>query len=306
MKVSRKFKLLVFLSISCCAIAVHFYLPRFITEIKNPAIRFITGKNYEAKHQFNAKKGTFINFESFDGTLLSAFFTPSVSNQTKGTILLLHGIRGTKEHFIALSDTLSKLGYNAVALDSRAHGVSKGTHCTFGVKEKQDVSRLIDELYNSFNGVKTKPIGIWGQSLGGAIALQAMGVEQRIKFGIVESTFTDLKSITNDYFGYHVGFNVKPFTNYMLQRAGRIANFNPEDAKPVRFCKTIKQPIVLVHGTEDKRIDIAYAKTNFGALKSKHKSFIRVDGANHLNVWEVGGTQYFNSIKTFLAQAVLQ
>ena len=298
--VSKRLKVtLIILCLSFCVVAlgVHFYLPRLITEIKNPIICLITGKNYEANTAFDTTTGHYMNFTGYEGTTLSAFFTPSSLNHSKGTIILLHGIRATKEHFIPLSKQLSQLGYNTVALDSRAHGNSGGAHCTFGVKEKQDISKLIDLLIDKKTST---PIGVWGQSLGGAIGLQAMGYDQRIGFGIIESTFTHLKPITNDYFNFHTGFNIKPFTNYLLNRAGCIANFNVVDANPMQYCRKITQPIILVHGTKDKRIDIGYAKTNFKALASVKKSFIEIKDAHHLNVWKIGGKHYFEQIQQFL------
>ena len=142
---------------------------------------------------------------------------------------------------MGLSAKLSRLGYNAVAMDSRAHGSSGGQHCTFGVKEKRDISELINMLAEQEN--ITDNIGVWGQSLGGAIGLQAMGNDERIQFGIIESTFSDFKTITHEYVNYHAGFNIRPLTNYLVYRAGKIADFDPEDAKPEKYCSNIDQVI---------------------------------------------------------------
>ena len=129
-----------------------------------------------------------------------------------------------------LSTFLSKNGYNSVALDLRAHGESEGQFCTFGVKEIKDVKALMDYLIKNED---IEDIGIWGQSLGGAVALQALGYDNRIKFGIVESTFTDYKTIVNDYFHLNAGFSFAPFSNYLANRAASIAGFDPSDAKVV-------------------------------------------------------------------------
>jgi alpha-beta hydrolase superfamily lysophospholipase len=119
---------------------------------------------------------------------LSSYLTYSSLDTVKGTIILLHGIRSNKESFIGLNTKLSKLGFNSLALDSRAHGQSSGTHCTFGVKEKKDISELISTLSEK-EGI-TENIGVWGQSLGGAIGLQALENDKRIKFGIITLDLT--------------------------------------------------------------------------------------------------------------------
>ena len=282
---------------------LHFYAPRFITEIKNPIIETIKGNHLittRPSFENNQLKGQYINFKSFDNVELSSYLTYSDLDTAKGTIILLHGIRSNKESFIELSKNLSTLGYNSIALDSRAHGKSNGTHCTFGVKEKKDISELINVLAKQEN--ITENIGVWGQSLGGAIGLQAMGSDKRIKFGIIESTFSDFKTITNDYFNYHAGFNIKPLTNYLVYRAGKLAKFDTEDARPIKYCEKIEQPILIVHGNEDKRIDIKYAKDNFANISSNEKEFIEVKTANHLNVWKTGGENYFKRVMKFITK----
>jgi len=197
-----------------------------------------------------------------------------------------------------MSKKLNAEGFNTVALDLRAHGQSGGQFCTFGVKEKRDVSALIDYLDSEEN--IDLNIGLWGQSLGGAIGIQALSTDKRLKFGIIESTFSDFRTITHEYFKYHLGFNFPVFTNYLINRAGEISNFNPNEAKPSIYCKNISQPILLIHGDLDKRINIKYAKENFANLSSENKTFNEIKGANHLNVWEVGGSGYFDQTIRFL------
>lgn len=278
----------------------HFYVPRFITEIRNPLAQFIKGKHKIVKPSFedNGLEGKSIVYNSFDGVELSSYLTYASRDSAKGTIILLHGIRSSKECFITLAKRLSEAGYNSVALDSRAHGDSQGIHCTYGVMEKQDVSQLISVLVEQEN--LPHNIGVWGQSLGGAIALQAMANDDRIKLGIIESTFSDYKTIVNEYFDYHAGFNFEPLTNYFANRAGVIAGFDPTDAQPRLHCNEITQPILIVHGTEDARINIKYGKENFENIPSDKKEFLEMENANHVNVWKVGGEPYFESAIKFL------
>lgn len=270
---------------------LHFYVPRIITEIKNPFISVDVSSN-------SFENGKAIEYSSNDDLTLKGHLTYSQQYTAKGTIILVHGIRGNKEHFINLSEKLAQEGYNSVAIDLRAHGESGGVHCTFGVREKEDISALLDYLKVSEN--INENVGIWGQSLGGAVSLQAMGIDERIKYGIIESTFTDFKKITNDYFAYHLGFSFEFLTNYLVYRAGTIAEFNPDEACPNNSCKNITQPILLVHGNKDAKIDIKYGRKNFETIKSAQKEFVEIDGGTHLNVWEIGGNQYFDKALTFI------
>ncbi len=283
------------------ALVLHFVLPRLITEIKHPIVTFLRpnyakykGPTFEKDSQI---KGKALSFKSKDGLILSAYLSYAQSESPKGTVILLHGIRAYKEHFIPLSKKLAARGFNTVAIDSRAHASSEGQHCTFGAKEKYDIVQLIDHLAQEEN-IKDN-IGIWGQSLGGAIALQAMSIESRIEAGIVESTFSDFRTVTNDYFTYHAGFNIRPLTNYLINRAGKMADFDPNEVRPNEACQKITQPILLVHGTQDRRISIEYARENFAQLKSSQKEFVEFEEGNHLNIWKVGGEGYFERVVGF-------
>jgi len=216
----------------------------------------------------------------------------------KGTIILVHGIRAYKEHFLLLASFLAKQGYNSVLIDLRAHGKSDGKYCTFGYYEKNDLKILVDSVF-SFKNVSRR-IGIWGQSLGGAIAIQALENDKRLQFGIIESTFSEFKTTVKDYFNYHVEINISFLVNYLISRAEFIGDFDVDKIKPSGSVKNISQPVLMVHGKMDKRINISYARENYKNLKSSNKKFIEYPNANHLNVWKQEGDLYFKKVLRFI------
>ncbi|MEH6536210.1 MAG: alpha/beta fold hydrolase [Psychroserpens sp.] len=298
----KRVKRIVFVLIISGISLTHFFVPRLISEIRNPVVSLIK-RNRNASHNLSIDtnnsdvKKKAISINSFDGLKLSARITYSNLESSKGTIILLHGIRSNKDQFIDISNFLSENGFNSVALDSRAHGESEGNFCSFGVNEKKDIKSLIDYLSNNEN---LNHFGVWGQSLGGAIGLQAMGYDDRIEYGIIESAFSDFKTTVDDYFKLYAGFSFKPFSNYLVNRAGTIAGFDQDDAKPIKYCEAINQPILIVHGYNDERINIKYARQNFSKIPSDKKEFIEVDSAKHADVWKVGGEIYFNKVLVFL------
>lgn len=301
----KKLKMIfIFLALSGF-LFLHFYAPRFVTEINNPVIALIRSRLPKRTVTFKKEgsKGKYIEFETKDKLILKGYLTYSNLDSTKATIILLHGIRSGKETFLSSTKKLADLGFNTIALDLRSHGESQGKHCTFGIKEKEDISALIDYLATS-EKIQNN-IGVWGQSLGAAVAIQSMATDKRIKFGIIESTFSDFKAITHDYFNYHLGFNIPFFTNYLVDRAGKIADFDPNDARPKKYCQKIeKEAVLVVHGNQDRRINIKYGRENFANIKSKNKEFLQIDGATHLNVREVGGEDYFNHVCSFIEKNI--
>jgi pimeloyl-ACP methyl ester carboxylesterase len=290
---------LVFVFILGLAI-IHFYVPRFVTEVKNPVLKLVRGE-YQAEEDFgqdHSFEGKPLMIDTRDGIKISAYLTFASADPARGTIILLHGIRSGKDHYIPIAKFLAKNGYNSVAVDLRAHGESSGRFCTFGVKEKYDIHSVIDHLIKEEN--INNNLGVWGQSLGAAIALQTMAIDERIQFGIIESTFSDFRSTAQDYFRFHLGFNVPPFTNYLINRAGKISHFDPDEAVPKESCKKIHRRVLVVHGSDDKRINIRYGRENFENIPGKNKEFLTIENAAHLDVWQIGGDDYFRKVLAFI------
>ena len=279
-------------------IAFHFYAPRLIVEIKNPLIELVRNQPSEIPTEHGLKNSTkTISIASEDGIKLSALITYTAQDTVHGSVILLHGIRGRKEHFQKISRQLNDQGFHAIAMDLRAHGESGGQYCTFGHFEKKDVSALIDYLIEK---EQMKNIGVWGQSLGGAVALQSLAHDDRLAFGIIESTFNKFTNTVHNYTKYFAGFNVDFLTNDVINRAGRLAGFNPSKINPEEICKNIEQPIFIGHGGQDKRIPASWGRANYEAVKSIKKEFVLVDQAGHGNLWKLGGRAYMNRIFKFL------
>nr|WP_321412603.1 alpha/beta fold hydrolase [uncultured Carboxylicivirga sp.] len=300
MKTRYRFLIILLVIIIPFAITANYFGPRLIIQTKGGVISLLKSSNQirlKTPADFNLNSDDLV-IKTSDGLDLKGYIIYSNRNSQKGTIIMVHGIRSCKEYFLPMAKILSDSCYNVVLFDLRAHGQSEGKYCTFGYHEKEDLSILVDTLLN--NEKLTDNIGIWGQSLGAAVSLQAMSVKPEIKFGIIESTFSDFETIVHDYTPNFIGFDIPLLTDYFIYRSGRIADFTPSDVKPFLSAQNVHQPILMVHGTKDDRIKINYGRTNFEHLASKDKEFIEVSDANHLNVWRVGGESYRTRIFEFL------
>lgn len=176
---------------------------------------------------------------------------------------------------------------DVVAVDLRAHGNSGGKYCTFGLLEKIDLKNFI--MYLLETEKINKNIGIWAQSLGGAIALQCMAKDKRIKYGIIESTYSRLDVVIKEFFSNYLSLEQDFVVDYLMSRLANIGEFNPDLVNPIDYCKNIDEPILLVHGIEDGRISTHHGKRNFEEMKTANKEFISIQNANHTNLWRTGG-----------------
>lgn len=238
------------------------------------------------------------SFTINDSLHLKGFWVTPKDDKPESIILLLHGIGGGKEHFYELAKSLAEQQVASIVYDARGHGESEGQYISYGFYEKQDVSVVVEAAKQRYPDI---PIGIWGNSMGGAVAIQALAIEPQLDFGIIESTFTDLTQIVYDYQKrYSFGVGLQPICNHALKRAGEIGGFDPKQVRPIDAVKNINQSIFLAHGTEDPNINFAYGQALFENLKTTDKTFYPVEGANHYNLFEKGGNQYTQAIMKFI------
>ncbi|MCB9198472.1 MAG: alpha/beta fold hydrolase [Flavobacteriales bacterium] len=272
---------------------IHFLAPQMIVG-KRPL-----KSGYLSVQDFKLDVDT-ITVKSNDGFNQYAIWCKSNIDTIKGTILMIHGIGSCKDHFLAKAEWLADNGFQSLLIDLRTHGMSEGEYITYGYYESNDIQLFVDEITNKY---KTGKIGIWGQSLGAAISLQVLSKDKRIEFGIVESTYCTFDEVVHDYSKRIFGIPLGWINDYVIWRSQSIADFDKTNIHPENACKVLNQPILLVHGTNDDRINVSCANRNFEALSSSQKELLLIEGANHINVWEIGGTNYETKCLDFINQA---
>ncbi len=233
-----------------------------------------------------------------DTISLKGWFIHSQSDSARGTIIVVHGNASCKEHQLGIAEFLAHEGFNSILFDLRAHGKSGGKYNTFGDRERYDISALIDSAAVRFSN--PGPFGILGSSLGGAIALQAMAVDKRLVCGISESTFARLDEVVRDYIRAQSMFGTRRVADSALRRAGEIADFDPQSVAPEEAARDIEQPVFIAHGTADANISVDYSRRIYDNLQTAEKVWYPVEGADHFNLWKIGGDSYKIAVVKFL------
>jgi pimeloyl-ACP methyl ester carboxylesterase len=207
--------------------------------------------------------------QSGDVTLRGWFF-PASSASRGITVVYLHGSADNRDSGNWIAERLVPKGYDVLAYDGRAHGESTGDACTYGVLEKHDLRRVLDQL-----GIKR--VLLIGASLGAAVALQAAPDDPRVIGVVAASTFSDLEAIARGR---------APLTMHEAQireafdLAGKQAAFRVSDASPLRAASRITVPVLIVHGAADRETSPEHSRRVYAAL-SGPKTLRIVEGAGH-------------------------
>ncbi len=219
-----------------------------------------------------------VGFMSEDGTHLTGWYFRASEKSLegkppKGVLLFFHGnAENVSSHFTALYWILEK-GYDFFIFDYRGYGRSGGEPSPKGtVEDGRAALRWL--AANKPEGV---PIIIFGQSLGGAVALRVAGdLKDEVDFKkiAVDSTFHSYRSVARKALSKH-------WLTWLFQPLAFVVmsdRYGPADAIPT----LAPRPFLVIHGTNDRSVDFSLGEKVF-ELAAEPKTFWRIEGGGHID-----------------------
>jgi pimeloyl-ACP methyl ester carboxylesterase len=208
-----------------------------------------------------------------DGVPLAAWLVPRAGAPA---IVLLHGYPSEKADLLPIAAALAPR-FTVLLLDQRYFGQSGGRATTIGYRERGDLRRAVDMLAaRGFNEV-----GVFGFSLGGAVALLAAADDPRIRAVAAYAPFADLRSLGYELYGW-LGVLKYPFV--ALLRGWSLLFFGHDitAVSPERAAAKISVPVLLVASRADEQIPFAHAERLRGALaRNPRAELVTVDRGRH-------------------------
>lgn len=112
------------------------------------------------------------------GGLMSGWFMPAQGGPAVGSVIVIGGIEGWAMDFDCTGEALARRGLNALLLDAPGQGETRIVHRNYLSPDwLQSFRKAIDFVQQA---LPDKPIGIVGNSMGGAIALAVANADARI------------------------------------------------------------------------------------------------------------------------------
>lgn len=221
-----------------------------------------------------------ITILSFDGLRLHGWWMSAGRNAP--TVVLLHGVKKNRTDVLRAALVLRRSGFNVLIFDGRGHGDSEGRYVTYGFNERRDVESAIDWLVNE-KKINRNRVGLAGESMGAAIALQVAAHNPWIRAVWADSPFSSLRLITEEFVRRATGLPVavlNPVLWTAIQMANYRGKFDVYSVDPLALAARIKCPVYLVHGTADQLIAVSHSKVIHSALAGEKEIWF-VEGARH-------------------------
>jgi uncharacterized protein len=149
-------------------------------------------------------------------------------------------------------------------------GESEGDVCTYGVLERHDLSRALDQ-------VGARAAVLVGASLGAAVALQAAAEDPRVVGVVAAATFADLASVAHDRAPWFASSRQVREALRLVEVEGR---FPVRYASALSAAERLRIPVLIVHGADDVETRPVHSGRVNAAL-SGPKQLLLVAGAGH-------------------------
>jgi len=197
-------------------------------------------------------------------------------------LLWCHGNAGNIIHRLDNLARLHDIGISVFLFDYRGYGRSRGRPSENGLYE--DALAAYAYLLES-RGTDPRRIVLFGRSLGAAVAGEV--ASKRSAAGLIlESSFPSVAALAKDYMW---GLPAHWFLAARFNLAERL--------------KKVRIPVLVIHGDRDQIVPIEFGEQVFEAARSP-KVFYRVEGADHNDLYEVGGKPYFRRLQQFAEEVI--
>jgi alpha-beta hydrolase superfamily lysophospholipase len=223
--------------------------------------------------------------------------------ETQGILVLLHGRRGRKEDLLPVAERFAAAGFNCAIPDLPAHGDNPIDSAHFATSdfERRIADGVLADARRHFRSPDS-PAGIWGMSMGGAFAVNAVARSPKSwKAAVIVASVDSLDGIVED----KLSTLPMPISNLlrneltfmMALRGGR----DLHEASPARWVRNVTTPVFVAHGDRDPLISPKRARQLFDAFDSPEKKWVTVPGAHHGNILTTDMPLFANMSAWFIA-----
>ena len=263
----------------------------------------------KGKNWFYTTRQEYINvrIDSFDNTKLSGYFRPSADRDSRFAVLLMHAYGEHPSETAAYARLMmNQIQCHVLIAHERAHQMSGGKYCTYGIYESVDVMRWIGFLKRQIG--EDVRIFIVGRGIGATAALlaaQQSDFPTEVAGIIADSPLADLK----DYVRMKVRKATRTDSNMIVNSLDKRftdklnADFSAGDA--VHGAGRIRVPVLIFYGADDEITTPDSVRRIYDELRCQ-KRMLAVDHAAHLMAYDRAPASIEREVRRFVENCVVR
>lgn len=213
------------------------------------------------------------------------WWIPSFNPNGK-VLLYFHGKTLNISGHLRYAQNFHNLGFSLFLVDYRGYGRSEGNFPN-EIQVYEDAELAWNYLVQQ-RGIKPENIFFYGHSLGGAIALDLAVRNPQIAGLIMESSFSGIYDMARHQLVYRI-YPLKKLVHQLFDSLNKI--------------KSLKVPILIIHGTKDELVPVWMGKALFEAAPEP-KKLLLIPGGYHNNILGFAPEEYNQAIREFYDSAI--
>jgi len=238
-----------------------------------------------------------ISLQTADGLTLAGWYFPS---RNGAVVILLHSYYANRVQPLPVAEMLIRHGYGVVTYDQRASGESQGEVRTLGWLDIPDVNQAV-RFAQSRPGVDRDRVGVYGCSVGGAIAVAAAAANPSIAAVAVDApspiTFEESRPTFADPAW---GVNIPIYALYHSFLVVRAGAFPPTTTRQAVQAITPRPLLLISTGETAER---AYVSTLY-ELAGQPKQQRNIPQATHCGAPHARPAEYEQALIDFFKSAL--
>jgi dipeptidyl aminopeptidase/acylaminoacyl peptidase len=237
-----------------------------------------------------------VSLETYDHVKIQAYYYPPKNG---AAIILLHGYQSSHIQMIPLARILMDEDFGVILPDFRGQGASESSLITFGKNEILDVQAAYEFLLQQPE-VDSQKIAVFGNSMGGSVAILYSASNPAIKATIAQSPLTSVRDLigrnTRQTFGITSGI-MAPLIQFWIEQ--RI-HTSLDQLEPIQKIHAISpRPVFILMGGKDQIVDPQSVKLLYNAAGEPKKLWYD-EGVGHLEFQMVHPGRFEDRITGFL------
>jgi dipeptidyl aminopeptidase/acylaminoacyl peptidase len=211
-----------------------------------------------------------------DGVRLAGWLVPRPGT---AAVVFLHGYPANKADMLPLAATLAPRT-TVLLLDLRYFGASGGRATTLGHHERGDLRAALDVL--AARGYTR--VGVFGFSLGGAVALMTAAEDARVAAVVAYAPFADLRMLGRELYAW-LWLLRYPLVETMVLWGRLFLGVDITSPSPVTAARALRIPVLLVHGPDDEQIPFSHGERLREALAANPRAEFVFTGLGRHGMW---------------------
>lgn len=230
-------------------------------------------------------------FKNKIGQSISSWKIFGKINEGKNLVVQFHGNAQNMSSHMRSLIWLTEYNFDLITYDYRGYGESEGEPTPAGLRDDSII--FLSKVYQEFKKGKYEKLVLVGQSLGGAVLMDALSFFEKrneVDLLVLDSTFSSYKS---------VGMRVlqKSWITYLFSPLSYVIASN--ETAPIKRIEFLKMQKLVIHADGDPVVDFREGEDLYERLISP-KEFWKIKSKSHIGVFFLENKKFREKFVNFI------